>query len=81
MFLGSQQELDDSAQILCQLPRRPSNVIHTSSPWPRQLDLESSSVKSPHFIPETSGTILQKKMKSFWVTNYSSKWGLIKLPL
>ena len=62
IFEGSQQELEQAAQSIYQSPPKPSNVI-LGDPRARVLGLDNLSLRTPQHVPETPGTMLQRRIE------------------
>ena len=71
---GSQQELEQAAQSIYQSPPKPSNVI-LGDPRARALGLDNRSLRTSQHVPETPGTILQRRREKSLGDQFQEQMG------
>ena len=73
-FEGSQQELEQAAQSIYQSPPKPSNVM-LGDPRARVLRLDNLSLRTPQHVPETPGTMLQRRIEKSLGDQFQEQMG------
>ena len=74
IFEGSQQELEQAAQSIYQSPPKPSNVM-LGHPRARVLGLDNLSLRIPQHVPETPGTMLQRRIEKSLGDQFQEQMG------
>ena len=74
IFEGSQQELEQAAQSIYQSSPKPSNVI-LGDPTARVLGLDNLSLRTPQHVPETPGTMLQRRIEKSLGDQFQEQMG------
>ena len=74
IFEGSQQELEQAAQSIYQVSPKPSNVM-LGDPRARVLGLDNLSLRTPQHVPETPGTMLQRRIEKSLGDQFQEQMG------
>ena len=76
MFVGSHQELENTAWIYYQSPPSSSNMIW-GLPRPQQLGLAAISLRSSQHVPEIPGTLLQLRIEKLLGSEFQVQVGAL----
>ena len=74
IFEGSQQELEQAARSIYQSSTKPSNVV-LGDPRAQVLGLDNLSLRTPQHVPETPGTVLQRRIEKSQGDQFQEQMG------
>ena len=74
IFEGSQQELEQAARSIYQSPPKPSNVV-LGDPRAQVLGLDHLSLRTSQHVPETPGTVLQRRIEKSLGDQFQEQMG------
>ena len=74
IFEGSQQELEQAAHKIYQSPPKPSNVL-LGDPRAQVLGLDNLTLRTPQQVPETPGTVLQRRIEKSLGDQFQEQMG------
>ena len=71
---GSQQELEQAARSIYQSLPKPSNVV-LGDPRAQVLELDNLSLRTPRHVPETPGTVIQRRIEKSLGDQFQEQMG------